>query len=35
MGSRLSASGDDVTVVSSVTYHTNAEGASSIISCAR
>lgn len=33
MSSRLSASSGDVTVVSSVTYHTSAEGASSIISC--
>jgi hypothetical protein len=35
MASRLSASGDDVTVVSSVTYHTSAEGASSVVSCTR
>lgn len=33
MSSRLSASGEDVTIVSSVTYHVSAEAASSVVSC--
>jgi hypothetical protein len=33
LGSTLASDGSDVTVVTSVTYHTNAEGASATITC--